>query len=377
MTTRARPLTVEAEPAFRTAHANPYNASLYRAVRRCGAHVDDLSVRRLLTRHVDIVHLHWPDLTFLSSHRPLAVLLRLVAFFGALRVARLRGTRLVWTAHNLASHEPRSTPALRALYRRLLVANIDGILTLTADGAQAVRSLDPDLASVPTFVTPHGHYRDDYDLTVSRDVARERLGVDPRVRLVVSVGQIRPYKNVPRLLEVFTQVPDVDARLAVVGKPAGGVDAAALRALADADPRITAELEFLPDDRLALWLRAADLVVLPYRRIQNSGSALLALSADRPVLVPAIGALTELADAVGPAWVRCYGGELDAATLGDALRWAAGPREQRCDLDAFAWDRIAEATVAAYEAVLGRPRPRGSRRIVSADGGPVRAGVSP
>ncbi|GAB2464291.1 glycosyltransferase [Xylanimonas ulmi] len=353
-----RPLVVEAEPAFRTAHANPYNASLYRAVGRLGVRVDDLSVRRLATRRVDVVHLHWPDLTFLSSHRPLTVLLRLATFFGALRLARLRGTRLVWTAHNLASHEQRSTPALRALFRRLLLANLDGVLTLTADGAAAVRDLDPALADLPTFVTPHGHYRDDYDFTITRAQARERLAISPHVRLVVTVGQIRPYKNVPRLIEVFAQVPDPQARLAVVGKPSGGVDADGLRALAEADERVIAELEFLPADRLALWLRAADLVVLPYRRIQNSGSALLALSADRPVLVPAIGAMTELAETVGPGWVRCYDGDLDAATLGDALAWAAAPRPEVCDLDGLGWDRIAVATVEAYESVLAAPRRR-------------------
>ncbi|QAY69515.1 glycosyltransferase family 4 protein [Xylanimonas protaetiae] len=353
---RPRPLVVEAEPAFRTAHANPYNASLYRAVQRRGVVVHDLSLRRLLTRHVDVVHLHWPDLTFLSSHRPLAVLVRLASFFAALGVARLRGTRLVWTAHNLASHETRSTPALRTLYRRLLVANIDGILTLTHDGAAAVQAAHPELGDVPTFVTPHGHYRDDYDLTVPRDRAREALDVAPGARLVVTVGQIRPYKNVPRLMEVFAQVDAPDARLAVVGKPAGGVSAATLRELAAADARIVTELAFLTGDRLALWLRAADLVVLPYRQIQNSGSALLALSADRPVLVPAIGAMTELAGAVGPRWVRCYEGDLDAGTLARALDWAGQDRPDRCDLGAFDWDRIADATVDAYETLLASPR---------------------
>ena len=38
-----RALTVEAEPAFRTRHANPYNASLYRAMQGLGVRVRDLS----------------------------------------------------------------------------------------------------------------------------------------------------------------------------------------------------------------------------------------------------------------------------------------------------------------------------------------------
>jgi beta-1,4-mannosyltransferase len=43
-------------------------------------------------------------------------------------------------------------------------------------------------------------------------------------------------------------------------------------------------------------MRAADLIALPYKEILNSGSAILALSFDRPILVPAAGALAELSE---------------------------------------------------------------------------------
>ena len=77
MTGAGRPLVVEAEPAFRTAHANPYNARLSTTMADDGCLVRDLSYLRLATRSTDIVHLHWPELTFLTG-RPWRVLARML-----------------------------------------------------------------------------------------------------------------------------------------------------------------------------------------------------------------------------------------------------------------------------------------------------------
>ena len=139
MTGAERPLVVEAEPAFRTAHANPYNARLYTTMAGDGCLVRDLSYLRLATRPIDIVHLHWPELTFLTG-RPWRVLARMLLFRAALRIARLRnGTKVVWTVHNVASHERRATPRLRAMLRRLLVQEVDGLLSLTEGGLETAR----------------------------------------------------------------------------------------------------------------------------------------------------------------------------------------------------------------------------------------------
>ena len=62
--------------------------------------------------------------------------------------------------------------------------------------------------------------------------------------------------------------------------------------------------------------------MLPFSDIMHSGSAMLALSFNRPVLVPARGSLPELQMRVGSEWVRTYDGELTAAILKDAAAWA-------------------------------------------------------
>ncbi len=78
------------------------------------------------------------------------------------------------------------------------------------------------------------------------------------------------------------------------------------------DARIAHHLEHVPDDDLAAEVAHAQLVVLPYREMHNSGAVLLALSLDRPVLVPRNEVTDALAAEVGPWWVQRYDGELDA-----------------------------------------------------------------
>ncbi|MBM4515638.1 hypothetical protein GS432_01345 [Rhodococcus hoagii] len=50
--------------------------------------------------------------------------------------------------------------------------------------------------------------------------------------------------------------------------------------------RVSSALGFAPDADLVREISMSEMVVLPYRFMHNSGAVLLALSLDRPVLVP-------------------------------------------------------------------------------------------
>lgn len=346
-------MIVAAAPAYATRHANPYNALLADALAAAGVDVREYAPADLVTSRPDIVHLHWPELMFLSTHRPWQARARIMAFSRLIRRARKQGTRLVWTVHNDGAHEQRSTPGVRAALDRMLARDVDAVFSLSAAGDRAARARLGD--DVPVFRTRHGDYRDAYPFRDDREAARAELGLEARARLVVAVGQVRPYKNLDRLAEVARRSADPQLQVAIAGAPDGDATTDAVERAAAGDPRIRLDLAHLDDHRLATWLAAADLVALPYRRILNSGAALLALSAHRPVLVPAIGAMPELAADLGPAWVRTYHGALDEHVLEDAVGWAEEPRPTPPKLDAYRWGRIAEETLAGYRLTLARP----------------------
>ena len=179
--------------------------------------------------------------------------------------------------------------------------------------------------------------------------ARARLGVPSDRPVIASVGLIRAYKNIPHLIRMFRAL-EIDATLLIAGKVSPPSLEDEIRAAAGGDERIVLDLRFMPDQDLPIVLEASDLIVLPYTRIQNSGSAILAASADRPVLVPALGAMKELREQLGREWVRTFDGELSEDDLAEAIAWATRPgRPERADLSSLDWDAIAERTLAAYQ----------------------------
>ena len=342
-----------ARPAYASRHQNPYNALLADALQAQGVEVVEYSPEVL--RDVDagtVIHVHWPE-SNLNHRRWVRAAPRSARVLLELARARRRGARVVWTVHNIGAHDSR-WHRTEALFWRRFLPLVDGWLSLSADaGEQAIRRW-PALEARPHAVTEHGHYRGVYAAEVTRDAARARLGVAGPGPVVAFIGRIKPYKGVPGLVRAFGGLAEPDARLVVAGRVETPALGAELRALAAEDDRVLLIEGVVPDDELQVLFGAADLVVAPFVDILNSGSVLLALSFDRPVLVPARGSMPRLATLVGWPWVQTYDLELGTADIKDALTAVAaiaapdGP-----DLAAFDWGAIAQRTVALYQRVLG------------------------
>jgi beta-1,4-mannosyltransferase len=339
-----RPLRVLAQPAFRNRHANPYQWLLNRELCALGIDVEEFSLAALRTNPPDVCHLHWPEYVGVGGRGALRLL-------RALDLARANGTRVVWTVHNLHGHDRRVTERNRWHWRRF-TRRVDGWISLSESGRGLAIERLPDLRRVRSAVIPHGHYRGAYPDRLTRSDARARLAIDERASVLAHVGQLRPYKDVPSLVDAFRRHPDPSAVLVVAGQPSSESMARMLLHAVAADARIRVAPGFVPDDDLQLYLRAADAVILPYRDVLNSGSALLALSFDCPVVAPATAPLLELRDEVGPEWLFAYEGEIDASRIADAARWAHESQRTSPDLRRREWKQIASRTVDLYEMVL-------------------------
>jgi beta-1,4-mannosyltransferase len=325
---------------------NPYVVMLRDQLQLApGVEVDTFTWSRALLGRYDVFHVHWAEVHLLGPH-PLKVLARQLLFLAVLLRLRARGTALVRTLHNLRPQED-------------VPGRVRRLLELTDRWTTLYIRLNP-LSALPegaaSVTVPHGHYRDWF-------AGRPRAPRAPG-RLVFA-GLIRPYKNVEGLIEAFRGTSDPGLSLSVAGNPAMPELAAAVRAASDGDPRISLRLEHLTDADLVEVISSAQLVALPYRDMHNSGAALLALSLDRPVLVPDNDVTAGLAAEVGPGWVLRYAGELSTETLVGALAQAEelGSGE-RPDLSRREWSRSVEGHLAAYRQAVdlrrGRRRSRGS-----------------
>jgi glycosyltransferase involved in cell wall biosynthesis len=163
-------------------------------------------------------------------------------------------------------------------------------------------------------------------------------------------GNVRPYKNVPLLIEAFRAVSHAqrDVQLVIAGQPGRMMEVDELQRLAAADSRVRLALEFIPDEKVPLYMGAADVVVLPFNSILNSGSVFLALSFNRAVLAPRLGALPEIQHRLGSRWVKLYEGPLATQHLQQVLDGAGIEEHETADLSAFDWDSISQQTLDFY-----------------------------
>jgi len=342
---------VLAWPAFRKAAANPHAALLAGELRALGVDISDWTPVRALVRPGQLWHIHLPE-TVVYRRSRLVAWSETLAFVLLLTLARWRGTKMLWTIHDLGSNDQHH-PRLEEWYWRWYVRHIDAVIALSRDGLRLALARRPALAALPQHVIPHGHYRGAYPSELDRGTARRQLGIPDDAAVILNFGLIRPYKNVPHLIRTFADAAIARSVLLIAGKPFDQaieqeIEATA-RAASAADVRL--QLGHIATEDVQRYFLAADLVALPYRRILNSGAVILALGFGRPVLVPDKGSMAEHQEDYGDRWVRLYHGELGPEDLKGALAWARETPRPAIDLGHLEWSALAVRTRDVYESL--------------------------
>lgn len=328
---------------------NPYTTSLYAEMGR-NVRVEEFTMQNLRHRH-DIWHVHWPE-ALLNIRNPALAAAKLGAFLAMIDWVRLRGGRVVWTVHNLKAHDDLH-PRLERMYYRRFLRRVDGVISLSETALKMALDKFSRLRELPAAIIRHGHYRNQY--AQCRPDAKSTLGIGSDQRAILFFGEIRGYKNVDLLVRAFRGVKDGRLVLLIAGRPKNAALSASVAKEAASDARVRLELAFIEPAQVSQYFGAADLVVLPYRHILNSGAALLALSFNRRVLVPDLGSMSELKADFGEQWVRTYSGEIDAAKLESALEWAGEGKLQQCPMPHdYLWETIRSQTLDFYRQVMAK-----------------------
>jgi glycosyltransferase involved in cell wall biosynthesis len=292
---------------------NPW-IDLWRAsLARAGADERPLGLRAVVALPSSSwVALSWPE-AVLRSPRGLAEL-RVARLLALIALARSKRMRVLLTAHNTRSHDPRF-PWLDRMLSKTLDRFVTDVHLMSAAGAPEYLVEHPGLAGAVQHVIPHGTYRPTLPAPVGAAAARAAVGLPADAQVLLAFGQIRGYKGIADFVDHLEALP-AGWRLVVVGAVKEAEVEADLRAAAARHPeRLSVQLSHVTHEVLCRYLEAADAVVLPYQRVLNSGSALLALSVGRPVHVPTTPTFVELQQRCGPAWVHLYDGPPTPAAL--------------------------------------------------------------
>jgi glycosyltransferase involved in cell wall biosynthesis len=202
-------------------------------------------------------------------------------------------------------------------------------------------------------VIPHGNYIDAYPNDISRSDARKKLGVPESHFVYLFVGNARPYKGIEHLVQAFRDVGDDDTALILAARRGLLPEYAdRIEEMVSGDPNIRmCTSPFFASDEFQLYLNAADVVVLPFTDVLTSGTAILALSFGKPVVMPRMGCLPELVnDTMGLLY-----DPKDRDALQRALIEVRKQDLRQASLNAFdrakelGWDKIANSLSLLYK----------------------------
>jgi glycosyltransferase involved in cell wall biosynthesis len=320
------------EHFYRRASRPGIGATRRRVVRGL-EHVPDLRRYRRVAERADLVHYQWLPIPGLDRH--------------LLAPKRPRVFTMHWRL-------PDADSRIAGTLAKLLAA-MDAVVVHSEHGA---RRLEADFGVPPERlrVIPHGAFdyltRQEDELPLTAELAEVTAPV------ILAFGLVRPYKGTDVLLEAFRRVEG--AELWIAGMPRMPMDE--LRELARQAPGTVRLIDrFIPDPEIPAFMRRADLVVLPYRNIEQSGVLYTALAFGRPLVLSSVGGFPEIAERGAARLVPPEDPEALAETLSELLA-DPGARNDLAEAAArqaattYSWERIGERTVELYRELLGSPQ---------------------
>ena len=305
---------------------------------------DSVAVLRLVLKwRPQVVHIH-------SAHPIVAWQMLLLRVFGQ---------RMVLTAHDVTLHQDHRLlgPIYKMIYR------LPDHIVVHGEASRDQLCDDLGVDEKRVSIMPHGEYAFfiSGDAEPSREEARARLRLDSDDEVILIFGFLREHKGLEDQLDVWSEIVGERpaARLVIAGDPSGLAARKRDQVLNRAKSMgAVCHLRYIPFGEVSTFFAAADLMVLPYRTITQSGVLHLAQSLEVPVVASSVGALPEaISDGVTGILVPPGSPtELTAAIarlLGDPeLRAHLAHAARERVIEDGSWETIAERTEALCQRVV-------------------------
>jgi len=222
--------------------------------------------------------------------------------------------------------------------------------------------------AVTVIPFPINNASPDTELTSAE--AKRRLGLRDDERAILFFGRVRPYKGTEYLLDAFRLLlanKHANYRLIVAGEPIKGCEEylqeiqSSVRRDFD-QGQVMLRMQFIPDDEVEVYLKAADVLVLPYKEIFQSGVLFLAYAFGLPVVATDVGSFREEI-VEGRTGFLCKPGDpgemaraIETYFASDLFKNLNVRRREIKDYanSNHSWHAVADLTCSAYAKMLGR-----------------------
>jgi D-inositol-3-phosphate glycosyltransferase len=212
---------------------------------------------------------------------------------------KLLHKKLVFTAHNVDEKErDGGNSFLNRLSLRVLYNLVDHIFVHTRK-MKSQLVYDFNVPEHKVSVIPFGINNTIPTSSLSRDEARAKLDLDDDHKVVLFFGNIAPYKGLDDLVDAMARLVKKDDRFRlVIAGQVKGCQAYWARleniiSKLQLDRYIIKRIGYIPDEDVEGFFKSADVLVLPYKFIYQSGVLFLSYSFGLPVIATDVGSLRE------------------------------------------------------------------------------------
>jgi glycosyltransferase involved in cell wall biosynthesis len=286
---------------------------------------------------------------------------------------RFLGKRIAFTAHNVnAGRRDGNDSFLNRLTLKIQYRLVDHIFVHTEQMRRELLS-DFGMTSGKITVIPFCVNDTVPNTALTSLGARQLIGLAPSHKAVLFFGNIAPYKGLEYLVEAVSLLIRTDPayRLLIVGRPKNcapyweeiqrQISRAGLR------PNLIERIEFVADEETEIYFKAADVLILPYTHIFQSGVLFLGYNFGLPVVASDVGSLREDIISGKTGYIcRARDAEDLAATIqtyfqGDLYAQLTARRVEISDYarERYSWAKVGETTRSVYARLIGHSCSKG------------------
>ncbi len=246
-------------------------------------------LRTAIMQRPDYIHFDW-ETSYYYRRNLWMTLVNIPSFILQIYIARyIFNCKLVWTPHNIIPHDSKYL-RIHKFCRNFFAHNMKWIrLFSELSIAAAASELNCDIKKFK--IIQEGSYVRYYPDKISTSEARKLLSIDKDKLVLLYTGLIKPYKGVDELITGFKNSFSDNAILIITGSIMNPGYGDKIKEMIN--EKIMLIDRFIDNDELQIYFNAADVVTLPFKQIENSGSVILAMSFKKAVIAPAKGVLEE------------------------------------------------------------------------------------
>jgi D-inositol-3-phosphate glycosyltransferase len=289
---------------------------------------------------------------------------------------KLLGKKIALTVHNVNMGIRDSKDSLLNRCTLRVQYRLADHIFVHSDGMKLELIRDFGVANSQVSVIPFGINNAVPNTQLTRREARQQLGLGEGKKTLLFFGNIAPYKGLEYLVAALQKfvARRSDYLLIIAGRPKNCPQYwAQIRESIQEDVqegRILLREEFIPDEETEVYFKAADVLVLPYRHIYQSGILFLGYSFGLPALAADVGPLKEEIVEGKTGFTFKPEDPIDLATTvekyfaNDLFKNLDGRRKEIRDYaaDLHSWDTIGRTTMSVYAGLLPPPSRRGVTR---------------